>query len=213
MTASEFVNEILCHHLGVSHLITGFDHHFGSRQEGDSSTILDCASRMGFRVTREEAFIVDGKAVSSSSIRGLLGEGDVIKASALLGYNYFLKGRVVSGKRIGREIGFPTANIAPLFKYKLIPRFGVYAVEAEVEGEKEKYIAMLNIGIRPTIAGNDGRGTIEAHIIDFESELYGRNVTIRFRHRLRDEMKFESVDALTAQLVKDREMTIALLRK
>ncbi len=213
MTASEFINEILCRHLGVSHLITGFDHHFGRRHEGDSNTILECAARLNFRVTREEALTVEGKVVSSSFIRGLLGEGDVRRASALLGYDYFLRGKVVSGKRIGRNIGFPTANIAPLFKYKVIPRSGVYAVEAEVEGETEKYAAMLNIGIRPTIAGNDGQRTIEAHIIDFGSDLYGMNVTVRFRHRLRDEIKFESVDALAAQLDKDREMTIALLRK
>jgi riboflavin kinase/FMN adenylyltransferase len=213
MTASEFIDEILCRHLGASHLITGFDHHFGSRHEGDSNTILDCSSRMDFRVTKEEAFMIDGKAVSSSSIRELLLEGKVRKASALLGYAYFLRGKVVSGKRIGRNLGFPTANIEPLFAYKLIPSYGVYAVEAEVGGDKKKHIAMLNIGINPTIAGNDGKRTIEAHIIDFESDLYGRDVTVRFHSRLRDEMKFENVDALAAQMVKDREMTIALFRK
>jgi riboflavin kinase/FMN adenylyltransferase len=168
---------------------------------------------MDFRVTKEEAFMIDGKAVSSSSIRELLLEGKVRKASALLGYAYFLRGKVVSGKRIGRNLGFPTANIEPLFAYKLIPSYGVYAVEAEVGGDKKKHIAMLNIGINPTIAGNDGKRTIEAHIIDFESDLYGRDVTVRFHSRLRDEMKFENVDALAAQMVKDREMTIALFRK
>ena len=213
MTASEFIDEILCRHLGASHLITGFDHHFGRRHEGDSNTILDSSSRMDFRVTKEEAFMIDGKAVSSSSIRELLLEGKVRKASALLGYAYFLRGKVVSGKRIGRNLGFPTANIEPLFPYKLIPSYGVYAVEAEVGGDKKKHIAMLNIGINPTIEGNDGKRTIEAHIIDFESDLYGRDVTVRFHSRLRDEMKFENVDALAAQMVKDRELTIALLRK
>jgi riboflavin kinase/FMN adenylyltransferase len=213
MTAPEFVDEILCRHLGVSHLVTGFDHHFGRRHEGDSKTILDCSSRMDFRVTKEEAFIVDGKAVSSSYIRTLLGEGDVTKASALLGYEYFLRGKVVSGKRIGRNLGFPTANIEPLFAYKLIPSYGVYAVEAEVEGDNRKHIAMLNIGINPTIAGNDGKRTIEAHIIGFESDLYGREVTVRFHCRLRDEMKFDNVDDLAARMVQDREMTIAYFRK
>jgi len=213
MTASEFIDEILCRHLGVSHLVTGFDHHFGRRHEGDSNTILDCSSRMDFRVTKEEAFIVDGKAVSSSSIRTLLGEGDVSKASALLGYEYFLRGKVVSGKRIGRNLGFPTANIEPLFAYKLIPSYGVYAVEAEVEGDQQKHIAMLNIGVNPTIAGNDGKRTIEAHIIGFESDLYGREVTLRFHSRLRDEMKFDNVDDLVARMEQDREMTIAFFRK
>ncbi len=213
MTASEFIDEILCRQLGVSHLITGFDHHFGRRHEGDSNTIIDSSSRMDFRVTKEEAFIVDGKPVSSSSIRELLEEGEVRKASSLLGYEYFLRGKVVSGKRIGRNLGFPTANIEPLFAYKLIPSYGVYAVEAEVEGDEQKHIAMLNIGINPTIAGNDGKRTIEAHILGFESDLYGREVTVRFHTRLRDEMKFENVDDLAAQMVKDREMTIAYFRK
>jgi riboflavin kinase/FMN adenylyltransferase len=213
MTASEFIDEILCRHLGVSHLITGFDHHFGRRHEGDSNTIIDCSSRMDFRVTKEEAFIVDGKAVSSSFIRELLMEGEVKKASALLGYEYFLRGKVVSGKRIGRNLGFPTANIEPLFAYKLIPSNGVYAVRAGVEGDSQKYIAMLNIGTSPTIGGNEGKRTIEAHIINFESDLYARDVTIRFHDRLRDEMKFENIDALAARLVKDREMTIALFQK
>ena len=213
MTAPEFVDEILCRHLGVSHLVTGFDHHFGRRHEGDSKTILDCSSRMDFRVTKEEAFIVDGKAVSSSYIRTLLGEGDVSKASALLGYEYFLRGTVVSGKRIGRNLGFPTANIEPLFAYKLIPSYGVYAVEAEVEGDSRKHIAMLNIGTNPTIEGNDGKRTIEAHIIGFESDLYGREITVRFHSRLRDEMKFDNVDDLVARMVQDREMTIAYFRK
>jgi len=213
MTAPEFIDEILCRHLGASHLITGFDHHFGSRHEVDSITILDSSSRMDFKVTKEEAFMIDGKPVSSSYIRELLGEGKVRKASALLGYAYFLRGKVVSGKRIGRNLGFPTANIEPLFPYKLIPAYGVYAVEAEVKGDKRKHIAMLNIGINPTIEGNDGKRTIEAHIIGFESDLYGREVTVRFHSRLRDEMKFENTDALAAQMVKDREMTIALFRK
>ena len=213
MTAREFVDQVLCRHLGVRHLIAGFNHHFGRRHEGDSSTITECSSRMDFRVTREEALMIDGEVVSSSSIRKLLEGGDVKRASAMLGYDYFLNGRVVSGKRIGRDLGFPTANIAPLFAYKLIPQSGVYAVEAMVEGGPEWHPAMLNIGLRPTIGENDGKSTIEAHIIDFTADLYGKSVTIRFCERLRDEMKFGSVDALAAQLARDRERTIALLRR
>ena len=212
MTAPEFVDRILCHQLGVRHLIAGFNHHFGRRHEGDSNTIAECSSRMDFTVTREEAFMIDGEVVSSSSIRKLLEGGEVRKASAMLGYDYFLRGRVVSGKRIGRGLGFPTANIAPLFAYKLIPRSGVYAVEIMIEGEPRWHAAMLNIGLRPTIPGNDGL-TIEAHIIDFDADLYGKIVTVRFYERLRDEMKFPGIDALSAQLARDRERTIALLRR
>ena len=213
MTAGEFVESILCRHLGLRHLITGFNHHFGRRHEGDSNTIIGCSGRMDFRVTREEAFMIDGEAVSSSSIRRLLEGGDVRKASAMLGYDYSLKGTVVSGKRIGRGMGFPTANIAPSFIYKLIPGSGVYAVETQVEGDQAWHAAMLNIGVRPTITENDARPTIEAHIIDFDADLYGKTVTVRFRDRLRDEMRFDNIDALAAQLARDREMTIALLRR
>ncbi len=211
MTAREYVESILCRHLGISQLVTGFNHHFGRRHEGDSNTITECSSRMDFRVTREEAFTVDGEVVSSSVIRKLLEGGEARKASAMLGYDYFLRGKVVSGKKIGRGLGFPTANIAPLFAFKLIPRSGVYAVEISIEGDPEWRAAMLNIGLRPTIKESDGSRTIEAHIINFDSDLYGKDVTVRFREWLRDEMKFGSVEELVAQLASDRERTIALL--
>jgi len=211
MTAPAFVDSILCRHLRVRHLITGYNHHFGRRHEGDSNTILECSARMDFRVTREEAYLVDGEPVSSSLIRKALGEGRIEKGAKMLGYDYFIRGKVVSGKKIGRNIGFPTANIVPLFNHKLIPRTGVYAVEADIPGESGRYIGMLNIGHRPTISDTDGIRTIEVHLIDFSGDLYGREITVRFRHRLRDEMKFSDVDALAAQLIKDRDMTIALI--
>jgi riboflavin kinase/FMN adenylyltransferase len=211
LTASDFVESILCRHLGVRHLITGYNHHFGRRHEGDSNTIIECSARMDFRVTREEAYRVDDEPVSSSAIRKALGEGHIELAAAMLGYDYFIRGRVVSGRRIGRNIGFPTANITPLFPYKLIPQTGVYAAEVLIGADTESHIAMLNIGLRPTISDSDGRRTIEVHLIDFNADLYDSVVTVRFRHRLRDEMKFDDVDALAAQLVKDRDMTISLL--
>ena len=212
MTACEFVEEVLFRHLGVSHLVTGFNHHFGNRHQGNSSTVSECSARLGFTVSREEPFMIDGEAVSSTGIRRVLERGEVKNAATMLGYEYSVRGRVVSGKRIGRNIGFPTANISPQFRYKLIPASGVYAVEVMVEDGPQWHIAMLNIGQRPTMKESDGQSTIEAHIIDFGSDLYGKNVTVRFRERLRDEMKFENVDALVAQLQRDREITIALLK-
>jgi len=211
MSASAFVDSILCRHLGVRHLITGFNHHFGRRHEGDSNTIIECSARMDFRVSREEAFMIDGEAVSSSRIRKALGDGHIEKAAEMLGYDYFIRGKVVSGRRIGRHMGFPTANIVPLFAHKLIPRTGVYAVEASIQGEKSSHAGMLNIGHRPTISDSDGTRTIEVHLVDYSSDLYEKEITVRFRHRLRDEMKFSDVDALAVQLAKDREMTITLL--
>jgi len=212
MTACEFVEAVLFRHLGVSHLVTGFDHQFGNRHQGDSNTVTECSARLGFSVSREEAFMIGGEAVSSTGIRRVLKRGEVKEASVMLGYEYSVRGRVVSGKRIGRNIGFPTANISPHFRYKLIPASGVYAVEVMVEEDPQWHIAMLNIGLRPTMRESDGQSTIEAHLIDFGSDLYGKNVTVRFRERLRDEMKFENVDALVAQLERDREKTRALLR-
>jgi riboflavin kinase/FMN adenylyltransferase len=212
MTASEFVESILCRQLKASHLISGFNHHFGRRHEGDSNTIIECSQRMDFRVTKEKAFRLEGELVSSSLIRKLLDGGNVKKSASLLGYDYFLRGKVISGRRIGRNIGFPTANIVPHNEHKLIPSSGVYAVNVSVDDDTAKHIAMLNIGRRPTIKDNDGISTIEVHIIDFESDLYGKSVTIRFHDRLRDEMKFESIDALAAQLARDRERTIAIMR-
>ncbi len=211
MTASAFVDSILCRHLRVRHLITGYNHHFGRRHEGDSNTILECSARMDFRVTREEAYLIDGEPVSSSRIRRALEEGRLTKAAEMLGYNYFIRGKVVSGRKIGRNMGFPTANIVPIFSHKLIPRTGVYAVEAEMAGSAGRYIGMLNIGHRPTISDNDRNRTIEVHLIDFSGDLYEKEITVRFRYRLRDEMKFSDMDALAAQLVRDRNMTIALL--
>jgi riboflavin kinase/FMN adenylyltransferase len=211
MTAQEFVDEILCRHLGLSHLITGYNHHFGRRHEGDSNTIIRCSARMDFRVTREKAFRIGEEAVSSSAIRKALEGGNIRKAKDMLGYDYFLRGKVVSGKKIGRNIGFPTANIAPLFRYKLVPYSGVYAVEVSIGDDPERHIAMLNIGLRPTIRDNDGKSSIEVHLINFDADLYEKVLTVRFCERLREEMKFESVDALVAQLVKDREMVINLL--
>jgi riboflavin kinase/FMN adenylyltransferase len=211
MTAQEFVEEILCRHLGLRHLITGYNHHFGRRHEGDSNTVTGCSARMDFRVTREKAFRLGDEAVSSSAIRKALEGGNIRKAREMLGYDYFLRGKVVSGKKIGRNIGFPTANIAPLFQYKLVPRSGVYAVEVFIGDDPDRHIAMLNIGLRPTIRDNDGKSSIEVHLIDFDSDLYEKVLTVRFCERLREEMKFENVDALVAQLVKDREMVINLL--
>jgi riboflavin kinase/FMN adenylyltransferase len=211
MTACEFLEKVLCRHLGVNHLIAGFNHHFGRRQAGTSDTIMECSKAMGFTVTREGAFMAEGVPVSSSAIRDLLNKGAVEKAALLLGYDYFISGRVVSGKRIGRDIGFPTANIESVFEYKLIPRDGVYAVEVEVEGDNNRYPAMVNIGTRPTLRSSDGRKTIEAHLINFKGDIYSKRICLCFRYRMRDEMQFDDIQALAAQLARDRERAIDLL--
>ena len=213
MTACGFLSEILCRHLGVSHLVTGFNHHFGKRQEGTSDTIMDCAQKMNFSVSREEALMVAGTPVSSSRIRALLAGGDVGEASELLGYDYTVTGRVVPGRKIGRGLGFPTANIEPLFPYKLIPRDGVYAVEIEADGFPGWRPGMANIGTNPTIRESDGQRTVEAYIIDFDGDLYGRVLSIRFRFRLRDEIRFDTVEELAIQMQADLVRAVSLLGK
>jgi len=213
MSACEFLEEILCRHLGVSHLVAGFNHHFGKRHEGTSDTIMECSGKLGFSVSREEALTVDGTPVSSSWIRALLSGGEVEKASELLGYDYTLTGRVVTGRKIGRELGFPTANIEALFPYKLIPGDGVYAVEIETEGYAGRLPAMLNIGTNPTIRVGDGRRTVEVHLIDFDGDLYDKILSIIFRFRLRDEIMYETVEDLARQMRADRISALGLLGK
>ncbi len=211
LTACEFIESILCKKLGVNHLVSGFNHHFGKKHEGTGDTILECSRRFGFTVSREGALTSGDIVVSSSEIRDLLSEGNVEKAAELLGYPYFLSGRVVLGKKLGRNIGFPTANIEPQFKYKLIPADGVYAVNIDIDDSGESLIGMLNIGTRPTVSNGGDTKTIEVHIINFDGDIYGREVRVRFRFRLRDEMKFESVKHLSEQLKADRIRTLSLL--
>jgi riboflavin kinase/FMN adenylyltransferase len=153
---------------------------------------------------------VGGIRISSSLIRELLSEGELEKANDYLGYTYFLQGKVVGGNRLGRNIGFPTANIAPHDFHKLIPKDGVYAVRVEVDGKRHK--GMLNVGYRPTVTNGESEKTIEVHLIDFEEEIYGKHVTILFHYRMRDERKFEGIEQLTAQLVYDKVKAIELLK-
>jgi riboflavin kinase / FMN adenylyltransferase len=211
LTACEFIESILCGKLGVNHLVAGFNHHFGKKHEGTGETIIECSGRMGFSVSREEALTSGNIVVSSSEIRNLLQDGNVEKAAELLGYPYFITGRVVSGDKIGRGIGFPTANIEPLFKHKLIPGNGVYAVNIEFDNNGESLIAMLNIGTRPTINNDNKLRTIEAYVINFSGDLYDKNARVRFRFRLRDELKFDSLEDLAEQMKADMERTKSLL--
>ena len=211
LTACEFIEQILCGKLKVSHLVAGFNHHFGKRHEGTGETITECSQKFGFNLTRADALISDGLVISSSVIRGLLTGGNVEKAAELLGYHYFVSGKVVKGDRIGRRIGFPTANVEPLFKFKLVPARGVYAADVIIDGTEEKLMAMVNIGNRPTITGGKGKETIEAHLINFDGDLYGREIRLVFRYRLRDEMKFRSVEELASRIKTDMEQTISLL--
>jgi riboflavin kinase / FMN adenylyltransferase len=212
LTACEFIEKILFNKLKVSHLVAGFNHHFGKRHEGTGETIAGCSQKYGFNLTRADSLSEGDVIISSSVIRNLLVEGKVEDAAVLLGYPYFVTGKVVKGQRIGRKIGFPTANIEPSFRFKLIPARGVYAAEVEICETNEKLLAMVNIGNRPTITGGHGADTIEAHLINFKNNLYGKKIRVVFRYRLREEKKFSSVEELAVQINADMERTILLLK-
>lgn len=210
MSACEFVEKILVDKIHVNTLIMGYNHVFGRNREGDYNKIKSCSEQFGFNVVRIEAKKMGKQAISSSLIREILWKGNVREAEKLLGYPYFIFGKIVGGKRIGRSLGFPTANIRPDDKHKLIPGDGVYAVEVYLSGKT--YDGMLNIGIRPTV-NHEGIGkTIEVHIIDFHGDIYGQDVTVTFLERIRDEKKFKKTDDLSRQLEEDKQITLRILK-
>lgn len=209
MKACDFVEKILVEEIGTQYLVIGHDHHFGYRGEGDYQTIENCAVSAGFMVEQVVGYRASGVVVSSSMIREALLAGRVEDANSWLGYNYSLHGRVVEGKKIGRQIGYPTANIEPADKYKLIPGDGVYAVEAVIDRKIRK--GMLSIGKNPTVNRAAAKRTIEVNIFNFKKDIYGKEITIYFRYRLRDERKFGSTRDLAIQMEKDREMAAGLL--
>jgi riboflavin kinase / FMN adenylyltransferase len=209
MEACNFINDILVGKIGTKHLIIGHDHHFGYRGEGNFQTIQDCASLMGFRIEQVTGLSRAKGTVSSSLIRDALVNGRLDEANELLGYCYSLKGSVVEGRKIGRKLGYPTANINPSWHYKLIPADGVYAVEIMIDNLK--FPGMLSIGTNPTVNLNGGKRSIEVNIFNFNEVIYEKDIEVVFRYRLREERLFESLEKLAEQMRKDREEAIRLL--
>jgi len=206
----EFIKDILADKIGIHHLIIGYNHKFGRNREGDFKNLTECAKLYNFTIEQTEPLINGGEMISSTLIRDFLLKGRIEESNRYLGYNYFMCGKVTGGNRIGREIGFPTANIKPHDEHKLIPGDGVYAVNLEANGITHN--GMLNIGWRPTLNPNQLRKTIEVNIFEFEGDLYGSDVTLTFIDRIRDEKKFETIEQLRQQLVTDRETAKAILR-
>ena len=208
LSAECFVRDYLVGRYGVTTLIVGYDHRLGHDSFDSVEQMMETIRRCGVEPVRVEAVSETGRTVSSTAIRGRLTEGDVESAAQLLGYRYGLRGVVVAGNRIGRTIGFPTANMQLYEPLKLVPANGVYAVDVEVLGEH--YGGICNIGLRPTVGLGGGR-TIETHILGFDQDIYGLDLEIRFRARMRDERKFDSLDALKSQLETDRKMAAGIL--
>ncbi len=202
LTAKEFMQQYLKERLNVAVLLLGHDHRFGSDRPADIEIYQSIGKEIGIEVVRAEAFHVADITVSSSYVRRRLQDGDVAGAALALGYLYELSGTVVQGYRVGSKMGFPTANLQPDCSDKLIPQDGVYAVQVLLDGRE--YGAMLNIGQRPTL-DNGEETSIESHLFGFEGDLYGKRITLRFCHRIRDERRFPSKEALQSQLRKDAE--------
>ena len=209
IAAADFIRTILIDMIGMKHLIVGYDNHFGHRGSGDYKTITECARLFGFTVERIAGVEDQGVTISSSRIREALLSGNLGEANRWLGYNYFLKGRVVEGMKLGRRLGFPTANIKPDDNFKLIPANGVYAVVVNIK--RQTYNAVLSIGFNPTVRKQPCDRSIEVHIFDFEQNIYNQEVEIVFRFRLRNEMKFNDEKELAGQMKIDKENAIKLL--
>ncbi|MCC2547092.1 bifunctional riboflavin kinase/FAD synthetase [Hymenobacter sp. BT175] len=203
MTSEQYIQQLLLDTVGTKKLVIGYDHRFGKNREGGFDYLTRHADRYGLEVEEIPREDVDALAVSSTRIRRALESGDILTANRHLGYSYPLTGTVVRGRQLGRTIGYPTANMECAEPLKLVPARGVYAVMATTAAGTH-HPAMLNIGVRPTVGG-DLQQTVEAHLLDFDGDLYDQPLTVQFVARLRDEQKFEGLDALKTQLAKDAD--------
>ena len=208
MTMKEYLH-MLIEKYGVKTILLGYDNRVGSDAAG-ADEVAAAAMELGLEVLRAEMVPSEkGYAVSSTKIRERLEEGDVEGASAMLGYDYSLHGVVVAGNRLGRTIGFPTANMQLYEPLKLIPGNGVYFVKVNTLGKE--YFGMCNIGCRPTVGTGNAR-TVETHIFDFDEDIYGLDLEVTFVSRIREEVRFGSMDDLRIQLVKDRDTCRTVIR-
>ncbi len=200
LSALDFVRNILANQLNTSRLIIGYDHHFGKNREGNIHQLREYSLLYDFEVEEIPAQDIDNVSVSSTKIRTALKEGRLKTANNYLGYHYMLNGTIVNGKKLGGKIGFPTANLDIKEPYKLIPKTGVYIIKTIIDAVL--YTGMMNIGFNPTVEGK--HQTIEAHLFDFNKDLYGRKITVELLYFLREEQKFNSIEDLIIQLNLDK---------
>lgn len=205
--ARQFVTEILLHQVGMRELVMGYDHGFGRGREGSAETLRELGRELGFGVDVVDAVQVDGSAVSSTRIRRLLEAGDVVAAAKLLGRPYSVRGVVEKGAQRGRELGFPTANVRVESEEKMVPRQGIYLAYGIFDGSRIP--GLLHLGPRPTFEG--AGPAFEIHLLDWTGDLYGRTIEVEFCAHLRDIEAYDSVEALVAQMHRDREHGMAIL--
>jgi riboflavin kinase/FMN adenylyltransferase len=208
LTALEFVRDLLVHQLKVKSVVIGYDHRFGRNRNASIQELIGFGNTFDFKVEEIPAQEIDEVSVSSTKIRNALLSGDIQTANAYLGYRYMLSGKVVKGKGLGKNIGFPTANLHIEEPYKLIPQNGVYIVTCEYEGRSSH--GMMNIGYNPTVDGTTK--SIEVHLLDVNEDLYDKDLQVRFLKKIRDEQKFDSLESLSDQLKNDKKRALEFLR-
>ena len=202
-----FVRDILVEQLNVHTLVIGYDHHFGRNREGSIQELTTLADLYDFNIEKIDPQYFEDVTVSSSKIRKLIEKGEMVKAKQYLGYEFMLNGKVIKGNSLGKTINFPTANIVVENKWKILPADGVYAVKIVLEAKE--YKGMMNIGQKPTVDGNGI--SLEVNIFDFNQDIYGKGIEIRFVKRIRDERKFENLLGLKKQLLIDRNKARKIL--
>jgi riboflavin kinase/FMN adenylyltransferase len=204
LTAFEFVRDILVEKLKVKTLVIGYDHQFGRNREGDLEFLKETAKIFDFDVEEISAEEVQEVNVSSTKIRQSLNNGNIERANEFLGRPFLCTGRVVEGKRLGRELGFPTLNIEVNNEHKILPKDGVYAVNVQIKDEH--FEGMMNIGQNPTVQKNtEQEKKLEVHIFDFDKEVYGDEVKVFFQKFIRDEKTFSNLEELKSQLIQDEK--------
>ena len=209
-SSTEFIEHIIHQKIGVKEFVIGYDHHFGKDREGSIKTVEKLGKELNFSTYLVSKKEVADITVSSTKIRNILQEeGDVTKASKLLGWNYTLSGIVEHGQGRGKKIGFPTANLRPLKNNKAIPKVGVYAVKIMIDDRQ--WDGMMNIGFRPTFKDNVKK-SLEVHIFDFNKKIYGKNITVEFVKRMRGETTFKNSKELIKQLEKDKKIAQNILK-
>lgn len=196
----KYVVEILVKKLKAKIILIGYDHKFGKNRTADITDLKIYGKKYGFKVIEIKAEEISNIAISSTKIRKAISEGDISTAKKYLGYDFSLSGKIVHGKSIGRTLGFPTANIKVKEEYKLLPKNGVYLIQSVIN--HNKYFGMMNIGIKPTI--KESSKTIEVNFFDFEGDLYHKNIEVNIKKFIRDEIKFDSLELLKSQILKDK---------
>jgi riboflavin kinase/FMN adenylyltransferase len=204
LTAFEFVRDILVDKLKVKKLVIGYDHQFGRNREGDIEFLRETANIFDFEVIEISAEEIDEVNVSSTKIRNSIIDGNIARANEFMGKPFQVQGKVVQGKKLGREIGYPTINLQLNNEHKIMPLDGVYAVQVQIAGSK--HFGMMNIGINPTINNRDkAEKKHEVHLFDFDQNLYDENVIVLFRKFIREEKTFDNLDALKLQIQTDEK--------